>query len=490
MATPTAQHRGRARGGLAAAVCALATGAGVLVPELPAQDLPAMCTGLVRADRRGHFVARADLLREGSALDGDDLLALVNRTPAGALPPGYAPDDLVDLETGRPARWWECTPPRKQCLRRAAASAYRDLAAAMERAGLRPLVSSAFRAYRVQCSTFLGWAARGGFCDASTASALPGHSQHQLGTTLDLFTRDWVDGGDKFRPGYGCSPGGRWLAEHAVEHGFVRPYPLHPDYRRDGSPCAADAGGEARLDPRTGYRYEPWHLRFVGVVNAARFAEARAESGEGTPSEITLEQWLRSERGEPDPVGAPVCDGCNCDRCATFATGEDRPCETPAVVLDEAGRPAAATAPPRLLDARLERDARDEGRVRLVARVRVPQNTWTQPPVVTPASGAVFRRGRRPAQLADRPPRRFPPLDGAWRLAVGFGARPGYWPWKLALVAPSRDGTANGIHARLPAAPGELELRVSMDGVRPGTLVWVGLSSEGEVRSPQRLEAP
>ncbi|HJL17656.1 MAG TPA: M15 family metallopeptidase [Sandaracinaceae bacterium LLY-WYZ-13_1] len=478
MRAPTERRPGRARWCLAAAAWVLTLGSAAA-----AQDLPAMCTGLSRPDARGRFVARADLLRDGSSLDGDDPLALVNRTPAGALPPDYAPDDLVDLATMRAARWWECTPPRKQCLRRDAARAYRALAEAMERAGLRPHVSSAFRAYRVQCSTFGRWTERGGFCAASSASALPGHSQHQLGTTVDLFTRDWMDGGDKFRAGYGCSPGGRWLAAHAAEHGFVLPYPLHPDYRREGSACAAVDGAEARIDPRTGYRYEPWHLRWVGAVNAARFGEAR-EAADGP---ITLEQWLRAERGDPEPVGAPVCDGCNCDRCATFARDEDRPCERPAMALDAAGRPRPAAGPPTLLDARLERDG---SRVRLVARVRVPPNTWTQPPVVTPASGAHFRRGRRSAQLADRPPRRFEAHPGAWRLAVGFGAAEGYWPWKVALVDPSRDGTANGVDARIPAAPGELELRISMARVAPGTLVRVGVASTDEVRTVRRLEAP
>jgi len=446
--------------------------------------LPPMCSGLDRSDGRGHFVARADLLRTEAA-GGEALLALVNRSPAGALPPDWAPDDLVDLETGRPARWYRCTPPRKQCMRREAAAAYRAMAAAMREAGHRPIATSAFRAYRVQCSTFDRWVRRGEFCEATTVSALPGHSQHQLGTTVDLFTRAWVDGGDKFRPGYGCSDGGRWLEAHAHEHGFVLPYPLHPDYRRGA--CGAVPGGEERIDPRTGYRYEPWHLRYVGRDAALRFREAWQASGPGSPGEITLEQWLRREHGLRDAVAAPVCDGCNCDRCATFAEGDDAPCERPAITLDASGAPRAAAGSPRLEEARL---VREDGALWLEARVQVPQNTLTQPPIVTPASGARFRRGRREAQLADRAPRAFPPLEGAWRLAIGFGEPRHGWPWRAALVRPERPGNDNGVQGRIPAAPGVVQLRVSMEGVSPGTLMRVGLVNGAAVTDARRLTAP
>ncbi|GAB5540335.1 MAG: hypothetical protein SangKO_000950 [Sandaracinaceae bacterium] len=450
-----------------------------------AQPLPPMCSGLDRSDGHGHFVARPDLLRPDASA-GDALLTLVNRSPAGALPPDYAPDDLVDLDTGRPSRWYRCTPPRKQCMRRQAAAAYRAMAAAMRADGLRPIATSAFRAYRVQCSTFERWASRGGFCDATTVSALPGHSQHQLGTTVDLFTREWTDGGDKFRPGYGCSPGGRWLATHAHEHGFVLPYPLHPDYRR-GEGCGAVEGGEERIDPRTGYRYEPWHLRYIGRAHAERFRARWEASGPGTPGEITLEQWLRERSGASDAVSAPVCDGCNCDRCATFADPGEGPCAQPALSLDPSGAPRAPAGPPRLRDARLVRDG---GGLWLEATVDVPPNTLTQPPIVTPASGARFRRGRREAQLSDRAARAFPPIAGAWRLAIGFGDARHGWPWKAALVAPARPGNDNGAQARIPAAPGELSLRVSLEGVSPGTLMRVGLAEEEEVRDVRRLTAP
>lgn len=436
-------------------------------------------------------MAEADLAVPDGLVDGDDLLARVNRTPGGALPPEYAPSDLVDVETMRPARASECVPPRKQCLREEAARAYRALEAAMRAEGMRPQLTSAFRGYAVQCATFLRWASRDGFCDAVTSSALPGHSQHQLGTSLDLFTREWSAGGARFREGYGCAPGGRWLRAHAHEHGFVLPYPLHPDYRREGSECAERArGDEARIDPRTGYRYEPWHLRYIGPENAARFRRAWEASGPGTTGEITLEQWLIAERGEVE-VRAPVCDGCNCGRCATFARDGRMPCDRPALRLDARGRPMAAESPPSIVAVELAREGRQ---LVLRARIAVPENTLTQPPIVTPRSKAVFARGERPVRLPAGS-RSFDALDGAWRLAIGFGDRPDYWPWRVGLAGPEHDGTANGHNARIPAPPGELTLQVPMEAVLQGTVVRVGLvsdgaASDGQVRDVHRLIAP
>ncbi len=438
-----------------------------------AQDLPARCTDLSRADRGGHFVAMADLARPMSALDGDALLALVDRSPEGALPPDYAPTDLVDLETMRASRASRCTPPSRQCLRRDAALAYRRLARAMRQAGHAPHPSSAFRAYRVQCSTFGRWSRRGGFCEATSVSALPGHSQHQLGTTLDLFTYAWASGGDKFRPGYGCSPGGRWIAEHAHEFGFVLTYPLHHDFRARGSTCSAIEGDETPIDPRTGYRYEPWHIRFIGADAVARFRAAWRASGPGTASEITLDQWLRAQRGAPSRVGAPVCDGCNCDRCATFA--ERGPCETPAWTLTADGRRQAASRPPRVLGASVSRDGET---VWLEVRLDVAPNTATQGPILTSASGARYRRGSREVELPGGVRRAFPSLPGAYRVVIGFGERGG-WPWSAGLVAGGRDGAENGFDALIPAAPGQIQLRLPLLGVSPGTSLRVGVSLDG-----------
>jgi hypothetical protein len=73
-------------------------------------------------------------------------------------------------------------------------------------------------------------------------SARPGYSQHQLGTAIDFTTAQIGYGlGARFAE----TNTGRWLLEHGWEFGFVFPY-------------------TESAEPRSGYRYEPWHVRWVG----------------------------------------------------------------------------------------------------------------------------------------------------------------------------------------------------------------------------------
>src|SRR6185295_12215847 len=218
----------------------------------------------------------------------------VNRSPTGQLPPDYAPSDMVDIRNGKPATASDCE--KVQCLRKAAADALTELMEAMKKQGFPGKVESAFRSYGFQCGTFNNWASKSSFCEATEQSALPGHSQHQLGTTLDLFTEEWAkDERGVFREGFGCTPAGRFLQEHATELGFVMPYPIHPDDRHPKQSCVARWDIPVGINPKTGYRFEHWHIRYVGKEAAARFVDAYTNSGPGTPNEISVEQWLRAE---------------------------------------------------------------------------------------------------------------------------------------------------------------------------------------------------
>ncbi|HUG06728.1 MAG TPA: M15 family metallopeptidase [Candidatus Limnocylindria bacterium] len=124
-------------------------------------------------------------------------------------------------------------------------AALRDAA----RAAGRPLVIvSAYRSYAQQELTFNYWVGVGGYERALRTSARPGHSEHQLGTTLDFGDgsaapweyADWA-----------ATPTGGWLAQHAAEFGFVMTYPP----------------GKSAV---TCYDYEPWHYRWVGRDVALR----------------------------------------------------------------------------------------------------------------------------------------------------------------------------------------------------------------------------
>jgi D-alanyl-D-alanine carboxypeptidase len=77
---------------------------------------------------------------------------------------------------------------------------------------------------------------------AERFSARAGHSQHQLGLAIDFTTAQMNYGlGARFAE----TDTGRWLIEHSWKFGFVFPY-------------------TEAAEPRSGYRYEPWHVRWVG----------------------------------------------------------------------------------------------------------------------------------------------------------------------------------------------------------------------------------
>jgi D-alanyl-D-alanine carboxypeptidase len=401
-------------------------------------------------------------------VDGDDAMAIVNRSPTGALPPDYVPADLVDLKDGRARKPAECDGAH-ECMRADAAAGLRRMLDVMRSDGVEGRVQSAFRAFATQCWVFASWArqARGGFCEATEQSALPGHSQHQLGTTLDLFTREWAEEGAKrgqgvFRNGFGCTRGGVWLDENAWRFGFVVSYPIHPDDRREGSRCNPRGDRPVPINPKTGYKNEPWHVRYVGVDAAARYHAAWLASVPGSPGELTLEQWLRGLRGLAGDAELPVCDGCQCGACATL-DGDDAhaPCGKASLRLDGDGRFVAPAEPPHLTDVRIA--SASEGGVVVEAVVQAPAHTPTQPPIFG-GDGAGYADSATylaVAANADTAPRPYPDLPGVWRLAIAAdpASRPA-WPWRASLAAPELAATWNRANVVLPAKPGELHVRV------------------------------
>jgi D-alanyl-D-alanine carboxypeptidase len=362
--------------------------------------------------------------------------------------------------------------------------------------GMPGRVESAFRGFGTQCWVFAGWAhlARGGFCQAAEQSALPGHSQHQLGTTVDLFTAEWAARGPVFRDGFGCTPGGRWLDEHAWEFGFVVPYPIHPDDRKDGSRCLQRPGSPIPINPQTGYKHEPWHLRYIGEEAAARFHSAWLASDPGSPREITLEQWLRGARGLTGEAELPVCDGCQCGACATLASdGERTPCGRASLQLGPDGRVVAPAEGPRLLDARFVALAV------LEAKISSPPHTPTQTPI-TDDRGPAYEADGSYLKLAPYPstrPRSYVDLPGAWRLAaepvperIDGSAHTAPWPWRSSLASPKLAGTWNRVNVVLPASAGEARVRMKIE-LPPGTrAVRVALLRDGAEHDTREVAVP
>lgn len=166
--------------------------------------------------------------------DPTSLTVVVNK--ARGLPSTYAPTDLR-----RPAGVGNTLP-----LRAIAATAAERMATDMAAVGIQLRMSSGYRSYSRQETVYNGFVAREGVAGADEHSARPGHSEHQTGLAADF-----DDGtGCNLRPCFESAPGGRWLAENAWRYGFILRY-------GDG------------WQPTVGYRFEPWHYRFVGETTAA-----------------------------------------------------------------------------------------------------------------------------------------------------------------------------------------------------------------------------
>jgi zinc D-Ala-D-Ala carboxypeptidase len=444
-----------------------------------------VCGALAHETSR-HRISDKDL--RTSFVDGDDLLALVNRSPTGALAADYVPKDLVELGSLAPKDGRACE--ATQCLRMPAATALKALLAAMSAKGFPGRVESAYRSYDNQCGTFLNWVKKGDFCGATEQSALPGHSQHQLGTTVDLFTEEWArDPRGVFREGFGCTPGGVWMREHAHEFGFVMSYPIHPDDEHSKQRCVTRWDIPIGINPKTGYRYEHWHFRYLGKENAAEFQAAYLASATKGAEAITLEQWLRGKLGlGPADAELPVCDGCNCGACATLTTDGKGPCKDNAVLMREGQAPSGAQELPEIAAVKVHKHGAHT--VTLSVTIEVPQGTLTQPPIfgklVTPYTETTSYLTLAP--FVNTLPRAYAPLPSATRLAiepVPRDANTTHWPYRYALAGQDPAPIYNRANVVLPVRAGTLRMEILIP--RGATEIKLGLEHGGVVKESRSL---
>lgn len=170
-----------------------------------------------------------------------------------ALGEGYQPNDLHNIaDAGFP--FTDGLAVRELVLA--------DLAALREAAaenGTPLSILAAYRSYAQQADLYARRVDELGDSEAGSRVARPGHSEHQLGTTIDVTTEGETD----VDQSWGATPAGQWVATHAHEYGFLVSYPL------DG-------------EDRTCYDYEPWHLRYVGRELASNVID----------SGLTLREYL------------------------------------------------------------------------------------------------------------------------------------------------------------------------------------------------------
>ncbi|MDR2554456.1 MAG: M15 family metallopeptidase [Fibromonadaceae bacterium] len=154
------------------------------------------------------------------------------------LPSDYVPNDLVMLEEGI----YQLIRPEP--LRQVALESLNKMSAAARKDGVTLAVSSAYRSYEYQTKVYNRNVRELGQKLADMESAQPGASQHQTGLVVDFYP---------VNESFANTKAGQWLVANASRFGWSLSFPKgHED--------------------ATGYKWESWHYRYVGL-DIARFID-------------------------------------------------------------------------------------------------------------------------------------------------------------------------------------------------------------------------
>lgn len=198
------------------------------------------------------------LEQNGTANVKLDTLILVNKQIA--LPAGYKPTDLVTANID----FVDTASGERRMLRKEAAQAIEKLMAGAKAAGIDLKGTSAFRSYDYQVQLFNAYVAKDGKEQAMKYSAPPGHSEHQTGLAIDVSS---ASVGYQLTQSLEQTKEGKWLADNAHTYGFIVRY-------------------QRAYEAETGYMFEPWHLRYIGVEHATNVHKTNV------PFERYLEQSM------------------------------------------------------------------------------------------------------------------------------------------------------------------------------------------------------
>ena len=128
------------------------------------------------------------------------------------------------------------------CLDKTLMSAWNTMLKDATAKGLNIYISSGYRSYNYQVNVYNRYVKSDGAAVADTYSSRPGNSEHQTGLCFDLNTIE-----DSFQ----YTNEGKWVNDNCYKYGFCIRFPKGKD-------------------SATGYQYESWHLRYVGVDLATK----------------------------------------------------------------------------------------------------------------------------------------------------------------------------------------------------------------------------
>ncbi len=136
-----------------------------------------------------------------------------------------------------------------QKLRKEAADKFEEMASDMLKENLKIYAGSTYRSYSYQEGLYNRYVKKDGFKEAETYSARAGYSEHQLGLAVDIVNGKWnyLSEGDKEYT---------WLINNSYKYGFILRYPHESEYI-------------------TGYVFEDWHFRYLGIDLATKVHESK-----------------------------------------------------------------------------------------------------------------------------------------------------------------------------------------------------------------------
>ena len=175
-------------------------------------------------------------IKESNLDDGN--LLLVNKY--NQLPTDYEPNDLVEVKN-----WYAYG---ENQIKEEVYDKFIEMFYDAKEEDLTLIITSGFRDYNLQQELYEEYQDIYGEEEADRIAAKPGFSEHQTGLALDIVTYD-VDM-EEFEK----TEEFKWLQKNAYKYGFILRYPKDKE-------------------EITGYNYESWHYRYVGIETAQKIKE-------------------------------------------------------------------------------------------------------------------------------------------------------------------------------------------------------------------------
>lgn len=183
------------------------------------------------------YTSKGFEVEENAGLTTIKGMLIVNKSYS--VPSNYSPEGLDYIDAS-----YSTTGKKDQQMNKTAYEAFKKMAKAAEDSKKVPMalkVTSGYRDISTQAALYKSYSDRDGAVAADTFSARAQHSEHHTGLAIDICSAEsslYTEGSDYMKMA-------NWLAENCCKYGFIVRYPKGKD-------------------SITGYKYEPWHLRYIG----------------------------------------------------------------------------------------------------------------------------------------------------------------------------------------------------------------------------------